>query len=98
MIGCLGDGLRGCLEVVLGGGLDVGLEVVWRLVGRWFGGLGRPLGRSLGKSLGTPLGRPLGTVGGPPGRAKCWFFTLYRGLGGVTQEDAKGRERRLPWP
>ena len=25
------------MEVVLGGGLEVGWEVVWKVVGRWFG-------------------------------------------------------------
>ena len=103
MIGCLGEKVERLFGSCVGrwfgrwfgGGLEAGWEVVWRL------------GEASGEVPGEVSGEVRGEVSGRTpwvqfadrlGEQKCCVFTVYRGLGGVMQEHAGGRDRRPPRP
>ena len=60
----------------------------------WEGFWGGPWGGLWGRFWGAPWVQFADRLG----EQKCCVFSVYRGLGGVMREDAKGRNRRPPWP
>ena len=72
-------------------------------MGELLGRLGEASGEASGEVPGEVSGDAFGETLGDGSRT-VWasrnavFFTVYRGLGGVTQEHAAGRDRRPPRP